>query len=118
MSGVGNIGRVPDCGDIVLDIMARYGYLKEHIVAGVFDVGTAQRNILVGGSAASGIIKKMSTHEISTFSLSCARAREGYFIRERTTLFIVSTITSSCSFLSSWLLFYFDTSVGVSSASD
>lgn len=117
MSGVGNIGRVPDCGDIVLDIMARYGYLKEHIIAGVFDVGTAQRNILVGGSAASSVIKKMRTHEISAFSLSCARAREGYFIRERTTLFIASTITSSCSFLS-WLLFYFDTSVGVSSASD
>lgn len=29
---VGNIGRVPGCGDIVLDIMARYGYLKEHII--------------------------------------------------------------------------------------
>lgn len=35
MSGVGNIGQVPDCRDIVLDIMARQGYLKEHIV--VFD---------------------------------------------------------------------------------
>lgn len=38
MPDVGNIGRVPSCGDIALDKM-RYGYSKERVSSrGMFDV--------------------------------------------------------------------------------